>query len=438
MHGRVHFLILSLLLILALFQPAQAEVAEDPVCVRVGEFSYPLSMVQGSLDSIIKMTESLSEETMTEAEKAEMAANVIDNFVGIGLVEAKLTEEGKHDFTEQEEELLRGAASSRYEEIWQSVYKMMQANGMDATQEEVSKAVADEGYDMDNIYREYLVSERQRRAIELYVGDIPITQDELDEFYETQYVAPDRERYKDDIPRYEREILNTDSDSFYTPEGYRLVRQILLDYPDGVIESLKNEQDAVERAVKNANEKMAVLTQMVLTTDDWSNLDAPKAEYDAAMEALKEAKLAYMQARRAATMPLIQDKLDEIDERLTAGIDFVTLITQYSADTSERNVTGPGYPLHTLSEGWPEEFISAGMALEKVGDVSEPVLTEKGVHILCYVGDLPAGDHVLTEQEEELLEQSALHASQVDALAALFEKWKPDYDIETHPELLKY
>ena len=282
------------------------------------------------------------------------------------------------------------------------------------------------------------MSERQRRAIELYVGDIPITQDELDEFYETQYLAPDRERYKDDIPRYEREILNTDSDSFYTPEGYRLVRQILLDYPDGVIESLKNEQDAVERAVKNANEKMAALTQMVLTTDDWSNLDAPKAEYDAAMEALKEAKLAYMQARRAATMPLIQDKLDEIDERLSAGIDFVTLITQYSADTSERNVTGPGYPLHTLSEGWPEEFINAGMALEKVGDVSEPVLTEKGVHILCYVGDLPAGDHVLTEQEEELLEQSALHASQVDALAALFEKWKPDYDIETHPELLKY
>lgn len=438
MRRRAHLLILFLVLILMLSQPAWAEVAEDPVCVRVGEFSYPLSMVQTSLDSIIKMTESLSQETMTDAEKAEMVADVIDNFVGIGLVETKLTEAGKHDFTEQEEELLRGAASSRYEEIWQSVYKMMQANGMDATQEEVSKAVADEGYDMDNIYREYLVSERQRRAIELYVGDIPITQDELDEFYETQYLAPDRERYKDDIPRYEREILNTDSDSFYTPEGYRLVRQILLDYPDGVIESLKKEQDAVERAVKKANEKMAALTQMVLTTDDWSNLDAPKAEYDAAMEALKEAKLAYMQARRDATMPLIQDKLDEIDERLSAGIDFVTLITQYSADTSERNVTGPGYPLHILSEGWPEEFISAGMALEKVGDVSEPVLTEKGVHILCYVGDLPAGDHVLTEQEEELLEQSALHASQVDALAELFEKWKPDYDIETHPELLKY
>ena len=438
MRGRAYLLILFLILVLTLSQPAWAEVGEDPVCVRVGEFSYPRSMVQRSLDSLIKMSESLSEETMTDAEKAELASGVIDNFVGIGLVEARLTEAGKHDFTEQEEELMRGAASSRYEEIWQSVYNMMQANDMDATQEEVSKAVADEGFDMDNIYQEYLVSERQRRAIELYVGNIPITREELDDYYETQYLAPDRERYKDDIPRYEREILNTDSDSFYTPEGYRLVRQILFNYPDGVIESLKEEEAEVERVVKTANEKLAALTQLVITTDDWSNLDVPRAEYDAAIEALKEAKLAYMQARRDVTMPLIQDKLDEIDERRSAGIDFVTLITQYSDDTSERNVTGQGYPLHALSEGWPEEFISVGMALEKIGDVSEPVLTEKGVHILCYVGDLPAGDHVLTEDEEALLEQSALYASQVEALEALFEAWKPDYDIETHPELLKY
>jgi len=67
------------------------------------------------------------------------------------------------------------------------------------------------------------------------------------------------------------------------------VRQILLNYPDGVTEALKDQQDDVERAVKNANEKMAALTQLVLTTDDWSNLDAPRAEYDAAMESLKRA-----------------------------------------------------------------------------------------------------------------------------------------------------
>ena len=427
----------TILLIAMTLCPALAE-ADDPVCVRVGEFSYPASMVQASLDSLIKMSDVYSDEPMTPEERAQAAEDVVENFVGIGLIEAKLTEAGQHDFTAEEEELMRGAASARYEEIWQNVYQMMLDNDMDVTEDEVSKSVAGEGYDVDVIYREYVVSERQRRAIDMFVGNIPITQDELEEYYETQYVGPDRERYKDDIPRYEREILNTDSDSFYTPEGYRYVRQILLNYTDGVVEAIESEQAEVERAAKIANEKMAKVTQIALTTKDWSDLDEPRAEYDAAMEDLARAKQVYLDARRDVTMPLIQATLDEIRERRAAGIDFVTLITKYSADTSERNVTGPGYPLHALSEGWPAEFIAAGMALEKPGDVSEPVLTEKGIHILCYAGDVPAGDHVLTESEEELLKQSTLYASQVQALTALMEQWKQDYDIETHPELLKY
>ncbi|MBQ6122899.1 MAG: hypothetical protein IJI59_14330, partial [Clostridia bacterium] len=80
----------------------------------------------------------------------------------------------------------------------------------------------------------------------------------------------------------------------------------------------------------------------------------------------------------------------------------------------------------------------AAMALEKPGDVSEPVLTEKGIHILYYDSDIPAGDHALTEDEKELLKTSALHYYQVEQLQKLFEEWKPEYDIETHPELLEY
>lgn len=438
MRGRAYLPVLSLILILVLSQSAWAEVAGDPVCVRVGEFSYPLSMVQKSLDSLIKMTDALADEPMSEEERAQAAADTIDNFVGIGLIETKLTEEGKHDFTPGEDELMRAAASSRYEEVWQSAYKMMQSNDMDVSEAEVSQMVADEGYDVDAFYQEYVVAERQRRAIELYVGDIPITQEEMDEFYETQYVAPDRERYKDDIPRYEREVLNHDGESFYVPEGYRYVRQILLEYPETVTEALKAEAAAVEDAAKVTNEAVAKLTELVLTTDDWANLDEPRAEYDAAVKDTEKARRAYLEKREAVTMPLIQSTLDEINERLAAGIDFVTLITKYSADTSERNVGGEGYPLHALSEGWPQDFVSAAMALEKPGDVSDPVLTEKGVHILFYASDAPAGDHVLTGDELEMLKQSTLHARQVEELVALFENWKPNYEIETHPELLKY
>ena len=55
-------------------------------------------------------------------------------------------------------------------------------------------------------------------------------------------------------------------------------------------------------------------------------------------------------------------------------------------------------------------------ALEQPGDVSGPVLTTAGVHIIKYLGDEPGGAHVLTEEENAALENSALEAAQLEKL----------------------
>ncbi len=437
-NGHVGKRLLCALVSLALLSCGMAWAEEDPVAVRVGDFSYPLSLAQQSLDSAIKLSDALSDEPMTQEERAQMAQDVIENLVGVGLIASKLTEAGQYDFTDEEKEEMNDAARTRYEELWQNVYQMMVKNEMEVTEESVADALDEEGYSMDALYREYEVSERQRRAIALYVPSIMITEDDVNDFYENQFVGPDRERYRDNIPRYEREILATNNESFYTPEGYRYIRQILLEYPDEVLKALEPYEDDAERAAKAASEALVKLTEVVSTTDDWSNLDEPRAAYDAAMAVVEEKKQAYIDKRNEVAMPLLQETIDEIKERLAVGIDFKSLISKYSADTSEQNEIGTGYPLHPDSEGWPEDFISAGMALEKPGDVSEPVLTEKGIHILYYDSDVPAGDHVLTDNERELLEQSATYYFQVQKLTELFEEWKQEYDIETHLELLKY
>ena len=64
------------------------------------------------------------------------------------------------------------------------------------------------------------------------------------------------------------------------------------------------------------------------------------------------------------------------------------------------------------------------------------VCTDAGIHLLYYAGDLPAGDHVLTEDEQESLNAAALYAAQSRELEKLFAEWMNDYEIETHPELL--
>ena len=87
---------------------------------------------------------------------------------------------------------------------------------------------------------------------------------------------------------------------------------------------------------------------------------------------------------------------------------------------------------------WPESFIKAASVLEKVGDISQPFVTEQGVHILCYAGEVPAGAHVLTDEERELLNAAALRYYQMEKLNDLIDGWQADYEIEAHPELLKY
>ena len=430
-------LILSLALCVLSCGAAFAE-SEDPVCVRVGDFCYSQSLAQQSLDSALKLQEAFSGEEMTGEEKAQMASDVIDNLVGVGLIESKLTEAGQHDFTEEEVEQMNAAARSRYEELWKGVYQMMVDNGMEATEEQVMETMDEEGYTLDALYREFEVSERQRRAIDLYVPPILLTEDDLTEYYEGQFLEPDRERYSADLPLSEREVLAANNESFYTPEGYRYFRQILLEYPEEAIESLKPYYKKCETAAKKVAEAYAEVAEAAVAVKDWSELDAPRAKYDAAAAALEAANQEYVRQREAVTLPLIQDTLDAIDERLDAGIDFKSLISKYSADVSEQNVTGTGYPLHPDSEGWPKEFIEAGMAMEKPGDVSKPVLTEKGIHILYYDSDVPAGDHVLTDDERELLKESAIYYYQVQELTKQIEAWKQDYDIETHPEMLKY
>ena len=436
MKSKLVFMQITLILLTALLCNAMAE--EDPVCVRVGDFSYPLSLVQSSLDSVIKVTDALADEEMRPEERAQMAADIIEKYVGVGLIEEKLTEAGQHDFTAEEEEQLNAAARRQYEQLWQGVYQMLIKNNANVTEAEVTEAMEEEGYTLDSLCRDIVASEREHRAIALYVPDTMVTEDQLDEYYEKQFLAPDRERYGSNIVRYEREILASNNESFYTPEGYRYIRQILLKYPEAVDETLKPYLKKVNEAGNAAAQAYAALAEAASRAEDWSELDAPRADYDAAIAALEAANLAYAEARRSATMPLIQDTLNEIDSCLEAGLSFRALIQKYSADKSAQNAEGTGYPFHPESEGWPSEFVAAASALDIPGDVSGPVFTEEGIHILYYDSDVPAGDHVLTAEEREALKASALYDQQVQALNALMEDWKQDCDIETHPELLNY
>lgn len=432
-------LVFTMLLLVALCLPTLAEsIQEDPVVVRVGEFSYPLSLVQGSLESALDVASLLSGEEVTDEDRQAGVQAAIDKFVNLGIIESRLKEKGKNDFSEDEIELMKSAAQAKYEELWQSLYQRASKSGEEVSEEDITGWLEGEGYTVEAIYDEYEVSERNHRAIELFCPDVTLTQAQVDAYYEEQFVGPDRERYKDNVERFEEEIVSGNNEAFYIPEGYRYIRQITLDYPKAATAAAKAQEKRMQNALNALASRFQKLAVAATTAEGWDDLKDLRADYDAANEVATETQTAWMEKVKAGAQPLLQETFDAIAEQYSAGIDFKSLIEKYSSDKTDMNLSKNGYLFHPDSTTWPDAFKEAAMKLQKPGDISEPVYSETGVHILCYVGEAPAGDHVLTEEEREQLNASALQYYQNERLLELCAQWKGDYEIETHPELLEY
>ena len=410
--------------------------AGDPVVVRVGEVMFTKSQIQSAVQTDISLTQILNEEYLTDEEKRMQRDDTIDRYIGAGLIEMKLREAGKNDFTEDEEETLKTTARNQYEQLWEGLYQRFQQEDEKVTEADVTEVMKEAGYSAEAIYEGLKTGERRYRAIQLYCPSLVLSEDMVKDYYQTQFLDPDRERYENDLDLYEREVLMNRNESFYTPEGYRAIKQILLDYPEGVRVGLRNESARVNQAAQDVAAAVQTLTTVATTTDDWAAMDEPRAVYDAAMAELTAARDAFVEKRENLTAPKIRDTVDEITKAFDAGIDFDSLINKYSTDKNEQNLQKGGYPIHADSKNWPEEFLSAAMALAKTGDISKPIYSDLGIHILYYASDIPAGEHVLTADEREILNSSALYYYQNQELEKLISQWRAEYEIETHPELL--
>lgn len=422
-------------LCLVMFFSAMAE-ADDPVVVRVGVVTFTKSQLQSAIQTDVSLTELLAQEYLTDEEMLSQRNDTINRFIGVGLIEMKLIEAGLNDFTEDEEESFKAAARNQYDQLWQSLYQRIRQEEPEVTETEITGFMNEYGYTTEAIYNELKASERRYRAVQLYCPSLTLTEDMVREYYQTQFLDPDRERYENDLDLYEREILASRNESFYTPEGYRAIKQILLDYPEAVAKGLKNETAHVNQAAQAVAAALQSLTAVVTTTDDWEELNEPRATYDAALTELTAAQASYTEKREKLAKPLIQNTVDEITAAFEAGIDFDSLIKKYSKDTSEQNLDKGGYPVHPDSPNWPEDFLLTAAALKKPGDISKPILTDLGIHILYYASDIPSGEHELTAEEQETLKASALYYYQNQELEKMIAEWRSEYEIEIHPDLL--
>jgi parvulin-like peptidyl-prolyl isomerase len=154
-----------------------------------------------------------------------------------------------------------------------------------------------------------------------------------------------------------------------------------------------------------------------------------------------QAKLSDLQtqldALKAASMEKLRPKLDEIQAKITAGEDFEKLIEAYGEDDGMK--TEPtktnGYYVSENSQMWDDAFTTAAMALQKVGDVSQPVLSQSGVHIIKYIGDVTPGP-VPLETIKDVIRDQALEQAKSDLYDQTVNGWVAAAGAKTYVDRL--
>ena len=295
----------------------------------------------------------------------------------------QFTEEEKLSINEQTDIILQNILSSKEAE-------MMAELGENYNERDYAKAVAKytkvalDEYGLDEDYiRSYLEYNIAMENAEIELLDVTVTNDDLLELF-NQRVEEDQEVFSD-LATYEYYTTQGGYEPYYVPEGFRMVRHVLI--------SLDNETSNEIQTIRSAG------------NDE---------EADKLLETSLE--------------NIYNDALDIYALIANGEITFDEAIEQYNDDPGMLSSPN-GYQMSLDSVTYVQEFTDAGMALENVGDISELVATDFGYHILEYTSDVESGPIDFDTVKNDLVEEATEIVKQ-EEWTALSEEWLAKYVIE--------
>ena len=333
-------------------------------------------------------------------------------------------------YTQEDLDAERASAKAYWDSVVENIAAEQFGVGADATDEEKAAGKADAinfilenyGYTEDTYMSEIELNMIYTRTEEYAAADMAVTDEEIEAYF-NQLVEADRmtlleysgvstdsglseeEINKAMVSVYEM-FTNYGYSFLYTPEGYRGINHILLK----VDEELMNAWTDLQAKLEEQADSNAEGTDGTETTQETTGEPVTQEMVDAAKQAILDS---------------VQDKLDEIKAKLADGASFEDLIVEYGTDPGmedeERRVSG--YPVHAGSTSYESNFAKAAMALQNVGDISEPVVSQFGVHLLHYAKDLPGGAAEYTDEIKEALREELLDQKTSEAYNKVLEQW---------------
>lgn len=398
----VLFLLSALMVLPALHAPAQdvqslpgETVAASPINEGLSE-ALVLATVNG--EAITKGEADNLIPTLVDVEYIDNVSEyraVVELLIRQRILAEKISDMGFDRFSTEEEEALRNDAATQWEEALSEYVEYYLSEDNEQARKEMREQAIQfyASYSMteDTLLEEVLRSAANDRMSAYLTGDYEPSAEEVEgafQMYGSQY----REVFEGDIANYEFMTHYYGQESWYTPEGYRGVIHILLGVDDALLDryqtlkaTLEESQSMEDAETPTAGEESAATNETSAAEE--AGTDAETAEEPATPEALEEALLAVLQSRK--------DAIDSIYDRLASGEAFEALIAEYGEDPGmeEPDRLAEGYPVHRNSVVWDPVFIEGAFSekMREAGDVSDPVVSSHGIHIIKYLRDLPSG-----------------------------------------------
>ena len=316
-------------------------------------------------------------------EVAEATLNgVLEKLAGDKIIAAKAAELGLTQLTDEDLAEINRQAEANYQTQLDDYIAFV--SGGKLSREEAAQRLAEEsGVTVESVAEALKQGWWSQKFYDYIVRDVTVTDEEVRAHYDA-LLADQRATFTE----YPEEFEYAHQQGYaivYRPEGYRAVRDILIAFDD---------DEAAEQA--------AQLTEQI---------ELEQAGEDA-------------QAQLNALYAPLEATAEKAQQKLAGGAAFAELMDEYGCDAALKDepMRSEGYYISDRSYVNSTEFIEGSMMLEQPGQVSAPLRSVFGVHLVEYIGDVTPGevplDEVIDAMRAETLaeKQTEYYAQQRQAL----------------------
>ncbi len=424
--------LLTLVMVLIACTPVLAE-EEDAVLAVINGENVLQSQVDEFANQIISYYSQYGYDLSSEDNQSLVRQMAMESYIQKVFTTQESARLGLDQLTDEESQALSDTIESVYEGL---IDQAMTAFGLtpaeDASEED--KAAARDsaieqlnavGYTREFIERNETEGLLSEKLVAKLTENVSITDDEIIAAF-TERAEADREQYENDIEAYEIQTAYYGQESYYVPEGLRGVKHILLRVDDTL---MKTYQDLVARFEEQQEEALNASEETATTeTEQAETTEAPETTEEPEEPVTQE----QIDAAKEAIIASVQDKITDIQKKLSEGVSFADLIEEYGEDpgmTTEPNKTN-GYTVSANSLIYDPIFVQAAFSVDNVGDVSEPVVSSFGVHLVEYTRDVPYGTVDLTDEIRAAIEED-LRADKEQAIVnEAYTAWEAASEIQ--------